>query len=55
MKKVSEEYLKSCRELFNATGSPVIGAFLFYMERTKKTLTLDSVGLEKKEENNLGL
>ena len=53
MKKVNEEYIKSCRELFNITGSPVFGAMLFYMERTGETITLDGANLEKAQGANL--
>lgn len=55
MTNVNKEYIKSCRELFNVTGSPVFGALLLYMERTGNVLTLEGVGLNKDKQDELTL
>lgn len=55
MKKETENLIKSYRELFALTGSPVFGATLLYMQRTGKTITLGGLGLGKEDEHNLSL
>ena len=55
MKNENIKLIKSYQALFDATMNPVFGTILMYMKRTGNTITLDGVGLEKQNIEDLTL
>ena len=55
MKKENQKLIKSYEALFHETMNPIFGTILMYMKRSGNVITLNGIGVEKENKEELTL
>ena len=53
MNKENQKLIKAYQVLFNETMNPVFGTVLMYMKRTGNVITLEGLGINKQNQEEL--